>query len=165
MKMYGVAAKPKPKLMPLVMQPQPPISANGNRAEKSRHSVRWGMILLWFMRLLAAMWMLRGILLWLGILHVSGVQAIELARLPLSEAALTVFFAVFDLVAAVGLWLAAPWGGVLWLVAVLAQVAHLALVPERFWSGLALNSLNVALIALYFGLSYAAARERDFASQ
>ena len=40
-----------------------------------------------------------------------------------SAIAAVVFFAVIDLVAAVGLWLAAAWGGVVWLVAVAAQLA------------------------------------------
>ena len=33
----------------------------------------------------------------------------------------TVFFAVIDLVAAVGLWLAAPWGAVVWLTAAVSM--------------------------------------------
>ena len=51
--------------------------------------------------------------------------------------AATVFFAVIDLVAAVGLWLAAPWGAVVWLTSVISMAAVEALFPQiyggRLW--------------------------------
>ena len=37
-------------------------------------------------------------------------------------ASAVIFFGVLDLVAAVGLWLATPWGGVLWLLAAVSQI-------------------------------------------
>ena len=36
--------------------------------------------------------------------------------------ATTIFFAVIDLVAAIGLWLTAAWGGVVWLIAAGSQL-------------------------------------------
>lgn len=160
-----VSGSVKPKAMPLIVQPQPPISAKGINAQTPRSAVRWGLILLWFMRLLGALWMLRGVLVWLGILQAGFVQPIFLAKLPLGESAMLVFFAVFDLVAAVGLWLAAPWGGVLWLVAALAQVANLSLQPSSFWNEITLSGLTIILILLYFVLSFLAARERDIVAE
>ena len=45
--------------------------------------------------------------------------------------------AVIDLVAAVGLWLAAPWGAVVWLTSVISMVAVEVLFPQiyggRIW--------------------------------
>ena len=46
--------------------------------------------------------------------------------LPLQ--ATIVFFACFDLLAAVGLWLAAPWGGAIWLLCAVVEVG--LAVPE-----------------------------------
>ncbi len=155
------AGTTKPKLMPLVAQPQPPIAPKHNRSQGQRRSVRWGLMLLWFMRILAALWMLLGVMMWLGILQVAPFQPIDLTVLPLGDSAMVVFFAVFDLVAAVGLWLAAPWGGVLWLVAALAQIAQSTLRPTNFWDGYGLDGLVGLLILLYFLLSYLAARELD----
>ena len=47
------------------------------------------------------------------------------------------FFGVIDLVAAVGLWLAAPWGAVVWLTSVISMVAVEVLFPQiyggRMW--------------------------------
>ena len=52
----------------------------------------------------------------------------EQAEIPYQTA--TVFFAVIDLVAAVGLWLAAPWGAVVWLTSVISMAAVEALFPK-----------------------------------
>ena len=48
----------------------------------------------------------------------------------------TVFFAVIDLVAAVGLWLAAAWGAVIWLTAVASMLAVEIFFPQVFGGGL-----------------------------
>ena len=50
--------------------------------------------------------------------------------------AATVFFAVIDLVAAVGLWLAAAWGAVIWLMAVASMLAVEIFFPQVFGGGL-----------------------------
>ena len=42
--------------------------------------------------------------------------------MPTIAAFAIVFFAVLDLIAGVGLWLATPWGGVLWLLIASAQI-------------------------------------------
>src|ERR1700724_836257 len=44
----------------------------------------------------------------------------------------TVFFAVIDPVAGVGLWLAAPWGAVVWLTSVISMAAVEVLFPQIF---------------------------------
>ena len=46
--------------------------------------------------------------------------------------AATIFFAVIDLVAAVGLWLAAAWGGVVWLTAAISMAAIELFFPQVF---------------------------------
>ena len=44
----------------------------------------------------------------------------------------TVFFAVIDLVAAVGLWLAAPWGAVVWLTSVVSMAVVEVFFPQVY---------------------------------
>ena len=44
----------------------------------------------------------------------------------------TVFFAVIDLVAAVGLWLAAAWGAVVWLTAVVSMAVVEVFFPQVY---------------------------------
>ena len=47
----------------------------------------------------------------------------------------TVYFAVIDLVAAVGLWLAAAWGAVVWLTAVVSMAAVEMFFPQVYGGG------------------------------
>ena len=53
-------------------------------------------------------------------------------RSTLPWQAATIFFAVIDLVAAVGLWLAAAWGAVVWLTAAISMVAVELFFPQVF---------------------------------
>ena len=68
---------------------------------------------------------------------------------------------MIDLVAAVGLWLTSTWGGVLWL---LATLSHLLLsfffprfVPLTTW----MVGIYVALMAVYFLVTWAAENEAE----
>ena len=63
-----------------------------------------------------------------------------------------VLFAVIDFLAAVGLWLATPWGGVLWLFAAVAQVLIAVGVKHSFSPSMDL-ACDVALIADLFHCS------------
>ncbi len=87
-------------------------------------ATRWRLVLVWLLRVLSLIWLAKGLLAWAVIFGLGdeGQPPFE-ARL-LSFQALIVYFAVIDLVAAVGLWLTSTWGGVLWL---LAAVSHLLL--------------------------------------
>ena len=69
------------------------------------------------MRLLALLWIVKGLSAWAAILgrRTPGRPTFE-ARSPAARRR-SIYFAVIDLVAAVGLWLASTWGGVMWLLA------------------------------------------------
>ena len=76
--------------------------------------------------------MLKGLYHWslvLGIGDGSG-STFEQASMPWQAA--TIFFAVIDLVAAVGLWLAAAWGGVVWLTAAISMAAIELFFPQVY---------------------------------
>ena len=72
----------------------------------------------------------------------------------------TVFFAVIDLVAAVGLWLAAAWGGVVWLTASISMAAIELFFPQVFGGRLWIAIPEFVAIAIYIGLALMAGRER-----
>ena len=57
----------------------------------------------------------------------------------------TIFFAVLNPVAAVGLWLVAPWGGVVWLLTLIAQFFVALLKPSFFLFGGALKFVDAVL--------------------
>lgn len=121
-------------------------------------ATRWGLYLVIFMRVVAAIWLVQGLLQWR---HILAPTDLPLDALPALAAAAVVFFAVTNLVAAVGLWLAAPWGGVLWLFAVSAQMFMIFSMPGTIEGGRLLLALDVSLIVGYFVLSWYAAQERD----
>src|SRR5258706_16326423 len=73
---------------------------------------RWASRLVLFLRVMAAIALVKGLYHWAivcGFLSSSD-ASFEDSATPVQAA--TVFFGVIDLVAAVGLWLAAPWGAV-----------------------------------------------------
>jgi Family of unknown function (DUF6163) len=117
---------------------------------------RWGMILVVFMRLMAGLWLAQGLVEWSSVL------------LPRSEvfdsvsgtaAAVIIFFAIADLVAAVGLWLATPWGGALWLFAATSQIFAAMTVKDAFSPGWIV--IDVLLILIYFALTFKAGLDRE----
>src|SRR5450755_1140522 len=97
-------------------EPLAAISLSGPSTKRA--SARWGAILVWFMRLVSAVWLLQGLVQWHTIILPGPVN---FDALPPTVIGVTIFFAVIDPAAAVGLWLATPWGGVIWLLAVVAQ--------------------------------------------
>lgn len=129
----------------------------------AKAATRWRSGLVWFLRLLSVFWLAKGLLAWAVIFGIGGqVQPPFEARL-LSYQAIIVYFAVLDLVAAVGLWLTSTWGGALWL---LAALSHLLLsfffprlIPLTPW----LVALYIGLIVLYFLVTWAAETETDAA--
>jgi hypothetical protein len=72
----------------------------------------------------------------------------------------TVFFAVIDLVAGVGLWLAAPWGAVVWLTSVISMAAVELLFPQIYGGNFWVVVMEVLLLGIYLWLALMAAREQ-----
>ena len=114
---------------------------------------RWGLILVIFMRLLAALWILQGLMQWAAFMLP---RDAVFDHLRMSQTAAMIFFSVIDFLAAVGLWLATPWGGVLWLFAAVAQM-FVAMSVRNVVSPPWIFS-DVALILIYFVLTWQAGR-------
>jgi hypothetical protein len=112
---------------------------------------RAGLFLVVFMRLLAGLWVFQGILQWTAILLPAESLFDKMTAL---HGAAVIFFAIFDFVVAVGLWLATPWGGVLWLLGAIAQILAVLAVRDLFsvlWIG-----VDIVLIVVYFVLTWRA---------
>jgi uncharacterized membrane protein (DUF2068 family) len=84
-------------------------------------------------------------------------NAFEAQALPWQAG--TVFFAVIDLVAAVGLWLAAAWGAVIWLTAVVSMAAVELIFPQVFGGNIAVVVFELVLLGGYLFLAIQSARE------
>jgi hypothetical protein len=119
---------------------------------------RWGLMLVWMMRTVAVLWFLLGLVYWMRIILPSNAP---LDALPVDVATVIVFFAVANLSAAVGLWLATPWGGVLWLIAAIAELAASWIMPAYIRGGPLLWMLYLVLIVTYVAFTWLAARERE----
>jgi hypothetical protein len=118
----------------------------------------WGTALIWYMRTLAWVWVAKGLFDWSIILGAfPGLGQFTTMALPLQ--ATIVAFASLDLLAAIGLWLAAPWGGAIWLLCAVVEAASPILSPRAAAIGLGGALVNVALVAGYFFLSFRAVRE------
>jgi len=125
----------------------------GEKARGEREALRWGLCLVIFMRLLAILWMAEGLLQWMTVLTASGSPFDSMRS---STATAVIFFGIFDLVAAVGLWLATPWGGALWLFAAVSQIFAALALRNFFAAEHFIVGSDLVLIALYFALTWKA---------
>ncbi len=128
----------------------------GEAAADGARPTRWGLILVIFMRLMAALWLFQGLREWASVLLPAETV---LDSLPGTAAAAVIFFAIADLVAAVGLWLATPWGGALWLFAATSQIFVAMTVKDAFGPGWI--TVDLVLIVIYFALTFKAGQARD----
>jgi hypothetical protein len=120
----------------------------------------WTLRLVMFLRVMAAVSMLKGLYHWsrvVGIMVPAG-EGFETHSIAWQSA--TVFFAVIDLVAAVGLWLAAAWGAVIWLTSVVSMIALDIFFPQVFQSGLLLDVVEFAALVIYLLFALKSAQER-----
>ena len=72
----------------------------------------------------------------------------------------TVYFAVIELVAAVGLWLATPWGAVVWLTTIVSTAVIELMFPTIYGGNLFAVLVSLILLAAYLILAWFSARER-----
>lgn len=121
---------------------------------------RWTDRLVLFLRIMAAVSLIKGLYHWAVVCGVvPGPEGgFEAHTLPWQTA--TVFFAVFDLVAAVGLWLAAAWGAVIWLTAVVSMAVVELFFPQIYGGSMWVVAVEMTLLVIYLWLAIFAARER-----
>ena len=118
----------------------------------------WTRRLILFLRVMAGFAMLKGIFHWSRLLGIgTGGDLFEYHSIAWQTA--TVFFAVLDLVAAVGLWLAAAWGAVIWLMSIASMLALEVFFPQVFGASIFAGLLELGLLCLYLFLALKAARE------
>jgi hypothetical protein len=117
----------------------------------------WTRRLVLFLRLMAGISMIKGLYHWAEVTGMIGSEPFENHSIAWQTA--TVFFAVIDLVAAVGLWLAAAWGAVIWLTSVASMLVIAVFFPQVFGGGLLSLLLEGGLLALYLWLALKSAQE------
>ena len=120
-------------------------------------SVRWHLVRVLLMRILSVLWMMQALFAWAMIL--GAFPGTDFATLPLELRMILVASAVLNCIVAVGLWLAAAWGGALWLLLAAGQVAVTHWVPEGSLSGPVAIATTAAAACLYALFSIMARRE------
>lgn len=120
----------------------------------------WTGRLVLFLRVMAVLSLLKGLFHWSVVCGIGDGPNGSFETAPLPWQAATVFFAVIDLVAAVGLWLTAAWGAVVWLTAAISMVAVELLFPQIYGGGMITVLAELALLATYLWLALQAAREQ-----
>ena len=120
----------------------------------------WTRRLVLFLRIMAIVSMLKGIYHWSLVLGIGDGDRSTFEQGGMPWQAATVFFAVIDLVAAVGIWLAAAWGGVVWLTAAISMAAIELFFPQVYGGRLWIAIPEFIAIAIYIVLALLAGRER-----
>jgi hypothetical protein len=118
----------------------------------------WTDRLVLFLRVMAGLSMLKGLYHWSRVCGIGMADDLFEYHSVAWQVA-TVFFAVIDLVAAVGLWLAAAWGAVVWLMSVASMLAVEILFPRVFAANFATAMFETVLLGLYLFLAVKAAQE------
>lgn len=120
----------------------------------------WTNRLVWFLRAMAAVSMIKGLYHWAVIIGIGDGPGSTFETSPIAWQAATMFFAVLDPVAGVGLWLAAAWGGVVWLTTTISMAAIELLFPQIFGGRIIMVIAELGAILAYVWLTLMAARER-----
>ena len=139
------------------LEPVQPVSAE---TEVGGHLHRWARRRVMFLRAMAGLSMIKGLYHWAVVCGISTPTPGGFADYPTPYQSATVFFAVIDLVAAVGLWLAAPWGAVVWLTSIISMIAVEMLFPQIYGGRIWLAIIEFVLLGTYLWLALKAAREQ-----
>jgi hypothetical protein len=134
-----------------------PVHAGEGEAEASR----WPYWLVVYLRAMAVLSLFKGLYHWAIVCGVNAPFPSGFDAYPTSFQIATVFFAVIDLVAGVGLWLTAPWGAVVWLTAVISMAAVEVLFPQVYGGSLWVVALELAMLGVYLWLALMAARAQS----
>jgi len=120
----------------------------------------WTDYLVLFLRLMAGVSLIKGLYHWVQVCGIGAAPGQGFEAHTVAWQTTTVFFAVLDLVAAVGLWLAAPWGAVLWLASVVSMSAVEVFFPQVYGGSLFVVFVETTLLGVYLFLAIVSARER-----
>lgn len=120
----------------------------------------WTRRLVLFLRLMAVLSLVKGLYHWAQVTGFVGGEDQAFENQSVAWQTATVYFAVIELVAAVGLWLATPWGAVVWLTTVVSMAVIELMFPAIYGGNLIIVGFETAMLAVYLALAWMAARER-----
>ena len=112
----------------------------------------WTRRLVFFLRIMAVVSVIKGLYHWAQVTGFVGGEEDAFENQPMAWQTATVYFAVIELVAAVGLWLATPWGAVVWLTTVVSMAVIELMFPGIYGGSLTVVGLEALMLG---GLSRA----------
>jgi Family of unknown function (DUF6163) len=126
----------------------------------ARARTRWTRLLIVFLRGLALLCLVRGMIDWARILGFIGPEDV-FETAPLTWQTTIVLYAILNCVAAVGLWLTSAWGAVLWLMVTLCEVLLPWVLARTVRDAAPADFVLLGLAAVYILLTWMSARERE----
>jgi Family of unknown function (DUF6163) len=120
----------------------------------------WTRRLVFFLRLMAVVSVAKGLYHWAQVTGFVGGEEEAFENQSMAWQTATVYFAVIELVASVGLWLATPWGAVVWLTTVVSMAVIELMFPTIYGGSLVVVGFEALMLAAYLALAWMAARER-----
>ena len=135
------------------------LAAISNARANSDENI-WTRRLVLFLRVMAVLSLMKGLYHWAQVTGFVGGEEGSFEFQPLAWQTATVYFAVIELVAAVGLWLATPWGAVVWLTTVVSMAVIELMFPAIYGGSLTIIAVGMAMLTAYLALAWLAARER-----
>lgn len=143
---------------PVIAENRPSL-APVQAADEKKHQGRWTRWLVWFLRGMAVLSMAKGLYHWSLVLGIGEGPDTTFTTQTLPWQTATVYFAIIDLVAAVGLWLAAVWGAVVWLTAGVSMAAVEVFFPQIYGGSWLIVAIELFLLCCYLVLALQSARE------
>src|ERR1700748_2619671 len=146
--------------MPSHSQPRDAMSAALSTERIDGDENAWTRRLVLFLRIMAVLSILKGLYHWAQVTGFIGGEEEAFENQPMAWQTATVYVAVIELVAAVGLWLATPWGAVVWLTTVVSMAVIELMFPGIYGGSLIIVGAEAVMLAAYLALAWMAARER-----
>ena len=107
----------------------------------------WTRRLVFFLRIMAVVSVIKGLYHWAQVTGFIGGEEDAFENQPMAWQTATVYFAVIELVAAVGLWLATPWGAVVWLTTVVSMAVIELMFPGIYGGSLTVVGVEALMLA------------------
>src|SRR3979409_308287 len=120
----------------------------------------WTRRLVFFLRIMAVVSVAKGLYHWAQVTGFIGGEEEAFENQSMAWQTATIYFAVIELVAAVGLWLATPWGAVVWLTTVVSMAVVELMFPAIYGGSLVIVGIRGLFLTAYLALAWMAARER-----
>src|SRR5258705_1503283 len=116
----------------------------------------WTRRLVLFLRVMAVVSIVKGLYHWAQVTGFIGGEEEAFENQTMAWQTATIYFAVIELVAAVGLWLATPWGAVVWLTTVVSMAVIELMFPGIYGGSPGGVGAAGLIVAAYLALSWMA---------